>query len=122
MGKAVATKADVTAEPSKTVPKDATTGSGKWTAGAITVVEYDLLTIGGKPAISKAECTFTYAGGTQKADSTKPYPTTTEKVTLTAGTTLLQKGASSVLVDGDSKEGSEKNKLSISANHKLTTA
>jgi hypothetical protein len=93
---------------------------GKWTAGPVQETPYSKLKSGGKAVVHKAECTFSFTGtGPTPAES----PVSgTSKVTLTAKTTKLQKGASNVLVDGDSEKDSYDNELKASASGKLKTA
>jgi hypothetical protein len=114
VAKPVAVKGDVSA----TAGTSPYTGaqSGTWTAGPITETSYANLKSGSKEVIWKAECTFSFSG----ANSSGATVTGTEKVTLTAKTTLLKKGEHNVLVDGDSKTGGDTppsfdNKLSVSA-------
>jgi len=91
---------------------------GTWTAGPITYTTYDRLTSNGTKAISEAECTFSFAG----TNSSGATVTGTETVTLSARPTKLQKGASGVLVNGDSASGDYENTLTASASQKLGTA
>jgi hypothetical protein len=115
MPESVATEGDVTATPGTSMFTGA--DSGRWTAGAITYTSYAKLKVGGGQVIHKAECTFRFSG----ASSSGAAVTGQETVTLTAGSPLLQKGASSVLVHGDSKTGTYGNKLEAASSEKLKT-
>lgn len=118
--KSVAVKGDVSATVGTMPYTGATTGT--WTAGPILETSYVNLKSGGKEVVWKAQCTFSFSGANQAGEA----KTGSETVTLTAGTTLLKKGESSVLVDGDSKTGGDSppsfdNKLSVSASGPLKT-
>ena len=120
--KAVATVGDVTAEVGKTMYGKAV--KGDWTAGTIEQTSYGKLKIGGKKVLHEAKCKFSFSG-------TGPSPdyetvTGTDTVTLTAKTTKLQKGASNVLVDGDTSDPSKPidygNKLKVGTQNVLKSA
>ena len=114
MPKSVATEGDVTATAGTTMYSPATSGS--WTAGSVTYTSYAKLNSGGAKVIHKAECTFSFSGSTGNTAVTGQ-----ETVSLEAGSTLLQKEASKVLVDGDSKTDKYGNKLQVSSSEKLKT-
>ncbi len=92
----VAVAGDVVATPS---PATTLGGSppapGAWTAGPVIDSTYAKLTVGGKPVVWQASCTFTFTDSNTGA--TVPVP-----VTLTASTTSLQGGLTNVLLAGDS--------------------
>ena len=111
--KSVAREGDVSATPG-TKPFTGA-DSGAWAAGAVTYTSYDKVVSGGARSISQAECTFNFSG----ASSSGATVTGTETVTLSAQPTKLQKGASSVIVDGDSATGTFGNKLTASGGEKL---
>jgi hypothetical protein len=117
-GKSVATQADVQTQAGTTPFTGAV--SGAWTPGAVSVVTYAKLTIGGQPAVSSASCTFSFSG----TDGSNPV-TGTEPVTLSAaalGTTKLQGQEQQVLRDGDQSNTSLfGNVIEISAAGKLSS-
>lgn len=119
MGESVAVIGDVKAEPSDTPPT--TASGGTWSAGAISNTSYSQLKVGNTKVVYEASCTFTYSGGTQKADSSKPHDVVTSNVTLSASTKLTQKGLDFVLVNGDFKDDSHGNKLVVQADGVLKT-
>lgn len=114
--KSVAVDGDVTATPGTVFYTGA--DSGTWTAGTITYESYDKLTVT-KKVIYKAICKFSFAGANSGTGATI---TGEETVTLEATPTLLQKGATSVLRDGDSQVGEFGNKLEVLTNNKLKSA
>ncbi|WP_404385398.1 hypothetical protein [Caenispirillum salinarum] len=107
-------KGDVTATAG-TVPYTGAT-SGDWTAGAVELTSYPVLTVAGTDVIHKAECTFSFlgknSGGAVTGSST---------VTLTAGAQPLQGGLSNVLVDGNWNKDAYGNTLNVSATGVLRT-
>jgi hypothetical protein len=113
--KGVATEGDVTATAGTTPYTGAS--SGTWTAGSVSCTSYAKLHAGGAPAISEATCTFNFAG----TSASNSADTGSETVTLRAGPTTLQGGASGVLLDGDSKTDSFGNKLAASSAAPLKT-
>jgi hypothetical protein len=115
-GNSVARTGDVIATPGTTLFTGANAGS--WTAGPISVQTYSKLTIGGQLVIHGASCTFSFTGTTGPGAPI----TGIETVTLPAGVTVLQKGQSGVLVQGDSATGAFGNKLEVQTANKLTTA
>jgi hypothetical protein len=115
-GKRVAVTGEVVATPGTTPFTGA--NAGNWTVGPIGVQTYSKLTIGGQPVIHRASCTFSFTGTT----STGAPITGIETVTLTAGTTVLQKGQSGILVQENSFTGNFGNKLEVQTANKLTTA
>lgn len=119
MSDKVGVEGDVQATPSSTPPETASGGS--WSAGSISYKTYSQLKVGGTPVIHEASCTFTYSGGTQKADSSKAHQTVTSTVTLTATTKLTQHGLDDVLVNGDSEQDSYGNQLAVQAAGVLKT-
>lgn len=119
MSKSVGVVGDVQATAGSTVP--ATASGGSWSAGSVSYTSYNQLKVGGTKVIYEASCTFTYSGGTQKADSSKPHATETSTVTLTASATLTQHGLNNVLVNGDSEQDSYGNKLKVQAGGVLKT-
>ncbi len=116
MGKGVAVEGEVTATPGTTLFTGA--DSGTWTAPpSISYKSYTKLTISGRRVVYQAKGTFTFSGlSSSGATITGP-----ETVTLTASTTLLQKGLSNVLVDGDSATGIYGNELKVQSNGSLKT-
>ncbi len=115
----VAVVDEVKATPGAKSPSDNVQG-GTWSAGSITHQFYPKLTIGGKPVIYEASCTFTYSGG-KDSSSGADVPPTSEDVTLTATTKKTQKDESFVLVDGDSKSSANGNNLTVHTSKKLRT-
>jgi hypothetical protein len=118
-GKSAAKASEITATAGTTFYSPAVKGS--WTAGPVQpVTTYSKLKTGGTAVVHKAECTFSFSGtGPTPAESPVA---TTKKVTLVGKTTLLQKGLSNVIVDGDSKTDSWGNKLEASASGKLKSS
>jgi hypothetical protein len=106
--KSVATKDEVIAVVSTTGPGGA---SGSWTAGPIVPTSYAQLTVDSNAVIYQANCifTFTFSNGT----------TTTEPVTLTAGSTHLQGSSSNVLRDGDFIKSTNGNLLKVVSSRRL---
>jgi hypothetical protein len=94
---------------------------GAWAAGTVNYQTYGHLKVGGTPVIYEATCKFTWSGGNQKADSSKPHDPVDSTVTLTAKTKRLQKGANNVLVHGDSEQDQYGNKLQVNATGPLRT-
>lgn len=121
MPSVVAKSGDVTATAGSAPFKPAT--EGKWTPGPVTYKTYSNLSISGTKVIYEAECTFSFAGTTAPPASAPVAGSSTVK--LTAGTTLLQKGANNVLKDGDLSQDSYGNTLKVSAsgaaNNNFTT-
>jgi hypothetical protein len=94
---------------------------GNWTAPQmVDETTYPKLTSGGVPVLHKVEATFSFSGN-GPPPSEAPVNTTT-KVTLVGETTLLQKGLSNVIVDGDTETDSWGNELKASASGKLKTS
>ncbi|WP_420451174.1 hypothetical protein [Ilumatobacter sp.] len=106
MSKNVAVVGDVTATPgtvlhTKTAIGDGSkTAAGSWTADPVSFETYPGLVLNGKPAIWKAGCVFRFTGTNTSGSAVSE----TETVTLEAGTTALNPGQHSVLVDGDSTQ------------------
>lgn len=119
MSDRVGVEGEVQATAGSTVPETASGGS--WSAGSVSYTGYNQLKVGGTKVIYRASCTFTYSGGTQKADSSKPHATVTSTVTLTATTKLTQHGLNHVLVHGDTEQDSYGNKLKVQAGGVLKT-
>ena len=115
-GNSVAVTGEVVATPGTTPFTGANAGS--WAAGPISVQTYSKVTIGGQPVMHRASCTFSFTGTTSNGAPVSG----SEVVTLTAGTTVLQKGQSGVLVQGNSATGTFGNKLAVQTASKLTTA
>jgi hypothetical protein len=111
---AVAIQGDVVATAGTGLPPGA--DSGTWTAGSVSYQTYPKLKVGGNVA-HKASCTFTFAG----ASSSGSPVSNSSTVTLTAGTTKLQKGANFVLQDGDQQTDSFGNILQAQSSRKLKT-
>ncbi|MEQ8765575.1 MAG: hypothetical protein RL885_16740 [Planctomycetota bacterium] len=119
MGKAVGVVGDTVATASPgTAPSSKPTWTGNWQAGLVSETSYSWLQVKGIAVIHRAKCTFTF-GGTDASGATV---TMTSDVELVAGSTILQKGQSRVLVQGDSKTDSHGNRLAISAPGHLTTS
>ena len=120
MTKPVAVKADVSSTPSSTGATDFGAQSGAWTkAGALDVTAGAKVTVGGAPVALSASQGFGWTGANASGTALPPGSST---VTLTTGDTKLQVGGQSVLLDGDSKQDSYGNKISVSASGKLQTA
>ena len=111
----VAVEGEVTASVGTTPLSPASTGA--WTAGPVSVESYAKLRVGGSSALRSASCTFSFAGSAGNTPVSD-----TETVQLTAQPRKVQKGLSSVLVDGDSKVSPHGNRLSASAAGKLHSA
>jgi hypothetical protein len=116
-GNSVAVTGEVVATPG-TTPFTGANPGGSWTAGSISMQTYGKLTIGDQPVMHGASCTFSFSGTT----GTGAPISGSEVVTLTAGTTVLQKGQSGVLVQGNSATGTFGNTLAVQTARKLTTA
>lgn len=117
MGKPVAVTGDTVATASSaTAPSTQPTWSGAWTAGPVTETAYPKLSVNAKGVIHQARCTFTYSGVDA---SSAPVGPLTSTVTLSAATTILQKGVSNVLRDGDTRSDIHGNKLEVRASGKL---
>jgi hypothetical protein len=114
--KPVAVEGDVSA----TVGTAPFTGAeaGTWTAGSVSLTSHANLKVGGKKAVWKATCTFSFTGQSSSGATVNG----SETVTLTATTKLLDKSQSSVLVDGDQAQGNYGNKLTASATGALKTS
>jgi hypothetical protein len=117
-GKKAVKTGEVTATAGTTMYSPAVKGS--WLAGPVIPTSYSKLKSGGGAVLSEAKCTFSFTG-------TGPTPAEapvsgTSTVTLSAQTTRLQKGASNVLVDGESKKDEYGNELKASAQGKLSTS
>ncbi len=112
----VAVEGNVTA----TVGTNPYTGAsaGDWTASLVSYNSYSKLKVNGKPVIHGASCTFNFQGTAPNGASV----TTAVTVTLSAGTTTLQKGAKHVLRHGDQASDAWGNKLEVSTSSKLRTA
>jgi hypothetical protein len=100
-----------------TTPVSGSTGT--WSPGPVSYKTYSHLKAGGTAVAYEASCTFSYSGTTTSAPSSPV--SATEKVTLTAGSTVLQHGSSKVLLDGDTKTGpgGYGNKLKVSSSRVL---
>lgn len=119
MGKPVAVEGDTVATASSVPAPSTQPGwSGKWTAGAVSETSYPKLTVEGVKVIHEARCTFSFSG--KETASSAPV-SMTSNVTLRAGATILQKGNSKVLVDGDNASDSHGNRLEIKATGALKT-
>jgi hypothetical protein len=92
--------------------------SGTWTPGSINSTAHTKLKRGGTSVIRQASCLFSFSG----ANSSGTAVAGTSTVTLTAGTTKLQKGVSNVLQDGDEASDSYGNKLKAITSGKLKSA
>jgi hypothetical protein len=81
-----------------------------WSAGSVTVTPYPKLTVGGRPVIYRAQCTFSFSGQKTNPSPAPPTPVTgTETLVLSAadlGQTRLQGGENDVLRLGDSTDNS----------------
>lgn len=117
-GKSAATSGEVKATAGTVFFSPAVKGS--WTAGPVQETTYSKLKSGGGAVVHKAECTFSFSG-TGPTPAEAPVATT-KKLTLVAKTTLLQKGRSNVIVDGDTETDSWGNELKASASGPLKTA
>ncbi len=115
-GESVAGEGEVVATPGSTPFTGAETGV--WTAGPIAVQSYSKLTIGGKPVIHQAQCTFNFSGQSSSGASIVG----SETVQLKAGQTLLQKTQGGVLVNGDTATGQFGNKLEVRTTNVLHSA
>lgn len=118
--KSVATEGDVEATASSsTASTNLKNTTGSWTAGPVAYKTYAKLRVNGREVIYEASCTFSYAG---TDNSSHAAVTDSESVTLGAGTTILEHGSTSVLVDGDSETGPNGNQLAVSTSNKLKTS
>ena len=116
-GKNVAVEGDVVA----TAGTSPFTGAdkGTWTAGQISYQSYAKLTVSGQKVIHEASCTYDFSGTTTDGNPILGK----ESVTLTASPTLLQKGQSQVLVNGDAaKDSKYGNKLEVQTSNVLKTS
>jgi hypothetical protein len=95
--KSVATEGDVTVTLGTTAPTGLTPPTGWAQDGDITYTTYPFFTVGGKAVIHQASCSFKYTG-TDSGGTTQTMPSS---VTLTANPTVLQKGTTNVLLNGD---------------------
>lgn len=107
----IAVEGDVNAIPG-TIPY-APAVSGAWVQGPISYMSYAKLKVNGRNVIYEARCTFTFTG-------VGPPPTSapvsgSENVTLSAASTAVNGGQSSVLLHGDSKIGTYGNQLQVIA-------
>jgi len=119
MTKKVAVVGEVQAVPGSGLPPSAAGGSGAWTPKKVEVKEQPKLKVGGTAVIYEASCTFSFEGANSAGSAVKD----SETVTLTAGTTLLQKDHDHVLRDGDTKEGKYGDtKLGLTPNKLVVTA
>ena len=84
---------------------------GVWTPGAVSETSYAELTNHGPEVIHTAECTFSYTGAVSNPGDT----TGSSTVTLQAAGTTLTVAGGFVLVDGDTKEDSWGNTLTVHA-------
>jgi hypothetical protein len=103
----IAVEGDVIAIPGTTPYPPAV--SGAWIPGPVTYSAYSKVKVNGRGVIYEAKCTFTFSGvGPPPASS----PVSgTEDVTLSAGSTAVNDGQDSVLLDGDSETGNYGNQL-----------
>jgi hypothetical protein len=122
MDKPVAVKGDTQATASlSTAPSTKPDWAGGWAAGTVTETSYSKLTVSGVEVIHEAECTFSFEGVNSAVSPTPPPVDMESTITLTASTTILQKGNSNVLVNGDSASDSHGNQLIINASGHLST-
>jgi len=103
----IAVEGDVVAIPGVTPYPPAVTGA--WIPGPVTYASYSQVKSNGRAVIYEAKCTFTFTG-------TGPTPpgnpvSGSEDVTLSAGSTAVNDGQNSVLLDGDSETGTYGNQL-----------
>lgn len=108
--KPVAKTGDTTKTEGTTMFTGASTGT--WTGAAISETAYPLPTIGGVGVIHMASCVFSFSGFA--ADGTTAV-TGSSTVTLTAGSTTLQKGSTFALRNGDTTQDAFGNTLTVSA-------
>jgi hypothetical protein len=101
----IAVEGDVVAIPG-TIPYPPA-ASGVWVPGAVTYSSYSAVKQQGRAVIYEAKCTFTFTGAAPNGNPVSG----SEDVTLSAGSTEVNKGQNSVLVDGDSKRGNYGNQL-----------
>jgi hypothetical protein len=118
-GKSAAKSGDVKPKPGTTFYSPAVKGSWK-KVGDVQETSYSSLKSGGAAVLHKVECKFSFSG-TGPTPAEAPV-TTVETVTLVGMTTLLQKGLSNVIVDGDVKTDSWGNELKATASGPLKTA
>jgi hypothetical protein len=107
----IAVDGDVIAIPG-TIPYTGA-ASGVWVPGSVTYSSYSSVKVGGSAVIYEAKCTFSFTG-VSPSPANAPV-SGTEDVTLTAGSTEVNKGQNSVLLDGDSKTGNYGNQLQVIA-------
>lgn len=111
----VAVAGNVVPTPGSDVTFGGKADSGSWSVGSVTVNAYAKLTVGGSAAvIHEARCTFTFLGSKTAGPVTTAVGGTST-VTLRASTTVLQKGLSNVLLDGDEAHDSFGNSLAVHA-------
>jgi hypothetical protein len=105
----IAVEGDVIAIPGTTPYPPAV--SGAWIPGPVTYSSYSTVKVSSRAVIYEAKCTFTFTG----VDSTPAPVSGTEDVTLSAGSTSVNDGQDSVLLDGDSESGNYGNQLQVIA-------
>ena len=95
--------------------------TGTWTASpTITETTKTKFTSDGKAVVVEASCTFSYSGNTTSSPSSPV--TYSSTVTLTPQSKKLTVGGSSPLVDGDEKQDSYGNKVSVSSSAAWSTS
>lgn len=113
--KPVACEGDASATPGTTLYAGAQ--SGTWTAGPVSPITYDHLTVGGVAVLAKASCEFSFSG-----TSGNTAVTGSSTVTLSPSATVLQYGGANVLRDGNSADDEYGNTLSASSARALASA
>lgn len=94
--------------------------TGAWIPGPVIYQSYASVKSNSIPVIYQAQCVFTFVG--TKSTPGGPVPVSgSETVTLRAGTTAVNGMQNSVLLDGDSEEGSYGNKLRVQASSMIST-
>lgn len=118
MSKKIGIKGDVKAEPSKTFPPGAVSGS--WTAGSIQSSLHDKIYVKNKQAVYLATCTFSFFGNGPPPGNL--LVNVSDKVELKVGNTKLNGKTGGVLLDGDSAKGAHGNTLKVvTSQAKFTT-
>ncbi|MFF4911220.1 hypothetical protein ACFY2T_40875 [Streptomyces sp. NPDC001260] len=114
--KSVARTGDVSAKAGTKLPEGADSGTWTVSEGNPTVTTTDLLTSDGRKVVVEATCDFSFTG---KSGNTAV--TNSSTVKLEPGSRALDAGGVAPLVDGDSKQDSYGNTVSVSSDALLQT-
>lgn len=111
---------DMVLRTAGSTPPSPPCSSGAWTPGPVVYTYANKIAVDGNKVVTKAECTFTWAGsppppGCKVADIST--------VTLNPGTTILKDNNTDLLVMGDTASDSYGNTLTVvpGSNTKLKT-